>query len=330
MNRLHPTSSATQILGPLVLVVSALLALLPLSAHADSAAPITWSATPSDQDGPDGRVSLRHEVDPGGLVTDFIAITNESAVPATFSVLPGDGVIGTGGAFDVQTDELSAAGGWVSLVGIDDDELALAAGETRVLPVTITVPADAAPGDHPAGIVVGLTSSEAGITVTHRVGVRLHLRVSGEVSTALTVEVTDSHYESSLNPFRPGVMRVTYEVTNTGNTRLAAATSVNAVGMFDLFPVALPAVEPVELLPATSSTHTVEFEAWPTVRISGAVEANPRVVGEDEVTLPAPAVAEFEATAVPWTIIVVAGVVLLGLVVLIRRRASSAVPRPVG
>ena len=51
-----------------------------------------------------------------------------------------------------------------------------------MLPISVAVPDDAVPGDHPAGIVVALSKEGDGVTVTHRVGVRLHLQVTGEIT----------------------------------------------------------------------------------------------------------------------------------------------------
>src|SRR5690606_31890268 len=152
---------------------------------------VEWSVAPADAAGEDGRIPLRHVVDPGATIADNIAITNHGSAASTFTVQAGDGVVGANGAFDIAEGTAEGSGAWIRIDGLDAGALTLAAGETRVLPVTVAVPANATPGDHPAGIVVGVSKGEDGVTVTHRIGVRVHLQVAGELAASLAV--TDTH-----------------------------------------------------------------------------------------------------------------------------------------
>lgn len=285
-----------------------------------------WGVVPADASGPDGRVSLRHVVDPGGSVVDAVAVTNHSAASATFAVSAGDGVVGSDGAYDVQTAQPVDGGSWVRIDGLDGGAVALEAGETRVLPVTIDVPADATPGDHPAGIVVGLSADEAGVTVTHRVGVRLHLQVAGEIEPGLRIDTATARFEPSWIPFAPGTLTVEYRVTNTGNVRFGASAAADASGVLGLLPAAGRG-DVFELLPGGSATQRVEMPLAPLFFTAGEVAVTPVAIGDDRVPLPEAASSGFSALAMPWPALAAlalgAGVIVLAVVVVIRGRGRT-------
>ncbi|MCZ4068298.1 hypothetical protein O1W71_11505 [Microbacterium sp. H37-C3] len=306
------------------LTASASLTVVPASAAAPESPAIEWGVVPADAAGPDGRVSLRHTIDPGAAITDAVAVTNHSAEPAVFAVTAGDGVVGADGAYDVRTDAPAAGGAWIDVDGLDGGSLALAAGETRVLPVTITVPADATPGDHPAGIVVGLSADQAGVTVTHRVGVRVHLQVAGDIAPALRIDAATASFTPSWIPFAPGTLTVEYQVTNTGNVRFGASAAAEAAGPLGLMPGG-GAGEALEVLPGGSATQRIELPITPLFFAAGEVAVTPISLGDDRVPLPEAASSGFSTPAVPWSSIAVvvlgAGIIALVAVIVLRRRA---------
>lgn len=288
------------------------------AAPAESAGAVEWSVAPADESGADGRVSLRHVVPPGDVAEDAIVVQNLGAASAEFAVHAGDGVIGAGGAFDVATEEPRDAGAWIEVGGLDAGRLALDAGEARVLPVTVRVPADATPGDHPAGIVVGVRSESGGVGVTQRIGVRLHLQVAGELAPAIEVARSDAAFEPSWMPFAPGTLRLDVELRNAGNVRLGGAVSAQAAGPFGVFPVQGRA-EAVELLPGGSTTAVLEVPAWPLLLLSGAVTVAPTAIGDDRVPMPAAEQLPVRLAAISWTGLVLVVLLALLVVVLVRR-----------
>lgn len=293
------------------------------TAPADTTA-IEWSVVPADADGPDGRVSLRHVADPGATVTDHIAVTNLGSSTTEFLVAAGDGVIGADGAFDVASGEPADSGSWIRVDGVEDGRITLDAGETRVLPLTIEVPSRATPGDHPAGIVVGVPMASDGVTVTHRIGVRLHLQVAGEIAPQLSIQAVEASFTPSLVPFAPGTLAVAYEVENAGNVRLGAASRVGVAGPFGLSP-AESANPIVELLPGDVTRQQVEVEAWPLMMLLGQLEVVPSSIGDDRTSLPGSVSAEFGSAALTWTGLALLG--LLALAVVVRRRSRRTVRR---
>lgn len=306
----------------------------PLDATTDDATgTTTWTVEPATVDGPDGRVSHRIDAAPGQTVADHVAVTNFSAHPATFELYASDGLVTADGQFDllpagtVPTD----SGAWVAL---GEGGVPAADGTTPMLvevgpeatvtvPFTLTVPADATPGDHPAGIVAALVpaAGEQQVTFDARVGVRLHLRVAGDVLPTLAVTDVQASYSPSWNPFAAGSVEVGYTVTNEGNVRLGAGTAVEASGPFGWGETTAEGASQRELLPGQSAASTVVLDGtWPLGRMSGDVTVVPVVVGDDVVEVEVSEVsAGWSAWAVPWAQLAL--LVLAVAVVLLARRA---------
>lgn len=308
-------------------LVAALLALVgPAGA---TAAPVaiattdgttTWTVQPATADGPDDRISLRHVLDPGDSVAEHVAVTNFSAAAATFDVYAADGVVGDSGNFDVPGPGATKDGGaWVTLGDAPGAErtdtglrLTLDPGATVTVPLTIDVPADATPGDHPAGVVAELVTDDA-VRLAARVGTRLHLRVSGEVVAALEPQDVVTRWEPSWNPFAPGTVHVSYRVANTGDVRLAAYAATELAGPFGAG-AAEHSVELREVLPGQSAAVEAELRVWPLVRATGQVATRPWVVGDDVVDAALrTGTAQVTVWTVPWSqlalvVLVVGGV----------------------
>src|SRR5690606_7428831 len=235
---------------------------------------ITWALQPASGEGADGRVSLRHAVDPGRVVDEYLALTNYSGQPADFAVYASDGTVGADGSFDlISSDEESVGGGsWVALAAPDGPRPRAAGGfwptvpanAAVVIPVQIAVPAGATPGDHPAGIVAELIPAAATeVHLASRIGVRVHLRVSGDVVAGVQAQNVTSTYVPSWNPFAPGTMTVDYSLVNTGNVRLGADSIVSIAGPFGMLPAAGPPADKREILPQQSVEVSAEFPVWP-------------------------------------------------------------------
>ncbi|WZH37383.1 MAG: hypothetical protein PIR02_01675 [Microbacterium enclense] len=279
-----------------------------------------WAVSPADANGPDGRVSLRHTIDPGASATDALAVTNLGAAAATFTVAPGDGIVGDGGAFDIASGDARDSGAWITVDGLDAGTITLAPGEMRVLPVRIDVPADVTPGDHPAGIVVGVTRADDGVTVTNRIGVRVHLQVAGEIVPALHLGAVDASFTPSWIPFAPGTLRVETAVENVGNVRLGALAGVAGVGV----DAATLRGDPVELLPGDSATVITETSAWPIFALVGTSSVRPVVIGDDAISAPAVIDGSFVVFAPSWTglalLVLLAGAVAAWVIARCRKR----------
>lgn len=317
--------SLRALLVPLAAVLLGGLAVPPAVADTQDE-PVTWTIEPSGAEAGDSRISLRHAVDPGETVSDHVVVTNFGPGEATFRVYAGDGVVGGDGSFDLlPTGEPPVDGGsWIAIGpdGAEEVELTLAAEESQILPIRIAVPEDATPGDHPAGVVAELvTDSDA--LLTTRVGVRVHLRVTGEVEPAVVAHVLGTSWQPSWNPFQPGTLRLDLAIENAGNVRVGADTDVAVSGPFGLA-AAGETLAHREVLPGQQVTAQVEMPLWGLVLTSGEVVATPVAVGEDE-TLPeaAPGRTAVSVVTIPWSQLALVVLLVLGLVAWRRRRRSA-------
>ena len=299
----------------------------------------TWALQPAGPDGPDGRVSLRHVVPGGAEVADLVAVTNFSDRAARFAVYASDGTISPDGTFDVLPpgEPSVAAGTWAGVGTVEGAVprtgggvvLEVPAGATVVVPVQIAVPDNATPGDHPLGIVAELVRDEAGtVQVASRVGVRVHLRVDGDVVASLVPQAVTASYRPSWNPFAAGTVVVALDVANTGNVRLGAETTATVSGPLGIASREATGTEHREVLPGQTAATTVEVGVLPFVFAWGQVETAPLVVGEDEVAavLEAGSVT-FTVWTVPWSQLALVTVVVgaLDLVRALRRRNAARV-----
>jgi hypothetical protein len=307
------------------------------STAAPSAGETTWTIEPASVGAPDGRVSLRHEIEPGGSAVDEVTVTNFSATPATFAVYASDGVLSAEGGFDLLPpgEEPVDGGSWITITPVDGAVpregggliVTLEPQATVAMPLTIEIPDDATPGDHPAGIVAELVPEDAGsVELASRVGVRVHLRVAGDIVSALGPEAISATWMPSWNPFAPGTVEVTYAIANEGNVRLGAETDVAVAGAFGVAGAEATG-EVREVLPGQRSTATVELEVWPVFFGWGEVSVTPVVVGEDEVP-PTPATAApFTVWTIPWAQLCLLALLVFGflLIRMVRRRSAAKV-----
>lgn len=297
------------------------------TAYAEQAAAdednVTWAVQPANHDGPDGRRSVEVELDPGEKYQDQLVVRNFSENEATFTLNAADGYITDQGRFNtLPSDQPSKdAGTWID---IDDEVEVPGRGET-IVPYAITVPDNAEPGDHAAGIsasLLNIKNEDDGtqVGVESRVGFRATVQVSGEIQPGLEIVDIDASYETAWNPFQPGNALVGVEVRNTGNTRYTINGKVNAgSGKADLV---LDGNQAQELLPGDTRSLSVRVnQVWPLFRANTDVAIT---ATDDEDTPQAQAAAHKGMLAIPWPqIAALAGVLLIILALLWNRDRSQ-------
>lgn len=269
---------------PLLLLLTLLFS--PGVAHAQDAeakadakpASMTWSVVPASADGPDGRSWLELDLDPGENQQEYVAIRNLGTFDATFRITAKDGYFTDTGRFNMleSAQESMGAGTWIHV----PDQVAVPAGQTAVVPFTITVPENATPGDQAAGVAASIINTAASasgeqLQVESRMGFKLLMRVSGVLAPAVVVENLTADFDLSWNPFAPGAATVSYSVRNTGNARLSLAAVVTA-GAGRTGPARVEAGN--EMLPGEERQFTATVQGvWPLflaqvgVEVSGAV-----------------------------------------------------------
>lgn len=237
----------------------------------------TWSVTPSSADAPDGRRFLELDVDPGDTALDYIAVRNLGTEATTFALTAADGYLTDKGKFNMLTSdqESSGAGTWITL----PSTVAVNPGETAIVPVELTIPDDAAPGDHVAGIAASITTAAqagSGLGVESRVGFRAIFHVSGELRTSVDLQSLRLAFHDQLNPFLPGSATLSATFINDGNTTISITPKISVAGPFGLAPREETLAQ-FELLPG--ATRTVK-KALPGVWPLGLISANITTAGD--------------------------------------------------
>jgi hypothetical protein len=262
---LHPLTRTVVALAATALVATSVPTTAPAQAHTQPSAAdgdrITWSVVPADASGPDGRRVVDLVLGPGERATEHVAVSNQSATEVTFALSANDGYLTERGSFDMRPASVPPAdgGAWITVA----DEVVVGPGETEVVPFETVVPADAVPGDHPAGVAASVRSGGE-MQVDSRVGVRVNLRVPGEVVAALDAELLDVSYTQGAGLSGPGELVVRYAVVNDGTVALGATAAVRANSRFGGPDATAPPAEAVEVLPGGRREVTVRVPgAWP-------------------------------------------------------------------
>ncbi|MEP7766019.1 DUF916 domain-containing protein [Sanguibacter sp. 25GB23B1] len=290
---------------------------------------VTWGVRTASNDNGADRDSFAYTLNPGELVDDALIVTNHDSEPLQLAVYPADGFTTASGVLDLVTQDTPsvAVGSWAAIA---EDTLQIAPGASVEVPFTVTIPADATPGDYAGGILTTLSQPdlEEGITVDRRLGVRMHVRVQGELAPALVVDDLVVDYAGAVNPFGSGTALVSFTVRNAGNTRLAAGQGVTLSGPWGVLPVetadvgTVPELLPGETWPVSVSVSSVLPTVWLTAT-SEVTATVPAVAGQ------APEIAPVQTSAgtwaVPWSalgllVVVVGGAVTL---VLVARRSRN-------
>ncbi|WP_329792113.1 DUF916 domain-containing protein [Lentzea sp. DG1S-22] len=262
---------------------------------------LTWSVSPADAGGPNGRAQFDYVVEPGMRYDDHIAIRNLGESELAVDLYAADAVNTATGGFDLLArDEPSpSVGAWISVA---EPKVVLKPRSTTVVPFSLTVPPDAEPGDHVGGLVAALTTS-AQVQVERRVGARLYVRVAGAVTTNLRVDRPTAGYRGTANPAAPGEVDVTWTVVNDGNVRLAVRPSVHLEGLFGLGSTGWTGHTATELLPGSAITFTRTLSGvWPLGPLTVRGEAEPVAsAGQDLVGAVTTATGKTTIWAIPWS-----------------------------
>ncbi|MFF0432221.1 WxL protein peptidoglycan domain-containing protein [Streptomyces sp. NPDC004327] len=178
--------------------------------------------------------------DPGTTVTDRVTVANKTAAPLTFLLYGADAYnTERDGGFAVRTrqERQTGAGAWIRPAR---DRVTVPPRSAVTVPYTLTVPADAEPGDHPGAVVAldeRITKGGAGgavaLGVQRAVGARVYLRVGGPTVPALAVEDVTLVQDRPLVPgTRTSTAAVSYTLHNRGNVTLNPKVALEARGLF--------------------------------------------------------------------------------------------------
>ncbi|MGZ4727472.1 MAG: WxL protein peptidoglycan domain-containing protein [Acidimicrobiales bacterium] len=293
-----------------------------------------WALTPTGDNPaePGSRPNLSYELAPGATVHDSVTVWNYSDQQLAFRIYARDAFNTPSGGFDLlRRDQQSTdAGSWITL---EQNSMIVPPHSGIASAITVTVPAEASPGDHAAGIVAAVespsTSGSGGdaVLVEHRAGSRVYVRVAGPINPSLVIDSLHAQYHRSLGALAGGDLDLAYTVRNSGNVRLSAHQVLEAagplgIGLGDARPDDVP-----ELLPGSSITLTGKVSGvLPLVRVTGTVKLEP--FSADATVDPPPESVSRSAPswAIPWlwlALLVVAVIVFRVLRRRLRRRSAG-------
>jgi hypothetical protein len=296
---------------------------------------ITFGMTTASGGTTDARGFIALNAPAGSVLYDNVAVINLSDAPLDVDVYTADVTNGSDGALDVgaKTDKPKEAGSWVTL---PEGKVSLPAQSSKtgpgfkVIPVTITIPKNAEPGDHLAAVLSSVTAqgkpgdNAPALNLEHRVGVRVYVTVQGDIRPGLTIHDVKTHFLAG-SAFGSGTMEVEYTLTNSGNVRFGVKPSVRATGPFGLAPHSADGKPVDELLPHSSVTQSVTLNGVFPLLLENVVvsaEATPAQGGSE------PGVGTVHASSWMWlwTWLVLIVVLLVGVGLLwwqVRRRRNA-------
>lgn len=290
-------------------------------------ADVAWAVQTANNDNGTDRPNFAYELEPGAVIHDAMIVTNTGKASLDLSVYAADAFTTPTGNLDIlPAGEASTdSGTWITA---STSAVKLGPGEQATLEFTITVPKDASPGDHPAGIVTSLASDvNATVTVDRRLGARINIRVAGELAPSASIHDVSIAYDGSWNPFAPGTATVTFTLRNTGNTRITALDTTAIAGPLGVGAVTAPGEQTPEIMPGSSLTLTRTVEATSFGWLSANVSVTPQAVGLGTASL-APLTADVQGAALPWGLLVliaalIAAAIVVTIIVIRKRRVAA-------
>jgi len=289
--------------------------------------------------GLDERAFFQYGLPAQASVFDYAAFVNYGDIPLTLSVYATDAFTAeTGGFAPLPGSEApSDAGTWITVgesTTVDVPPADASGPGTVVVPVTITVPENATPGDHAAAILVVLTTlgenpEGQNVQLEQRVGSRVYLRIDGELAPGLTVSDIAGTYRRGSLPWQPGSLEMSYTVTNSGNVRMGVEPSATVIGPFGLNERRGSAETIGELLPRGSvEVRQVVDGVWPLVRLDTAVRLEAVAAPGTEAPDLGPTTAESVIWVVPWQALLILLMLAIVIAVLTAIRRGRRRKKP--
>lgn len=277
---------------------------------------------------PDARPYLYYVVTPGARVTDHLAILNYSTQKLRLNVYATDALNTSDGGFALlsASKKPTDAGSWLTLPRSGGSftvpaRSINAAGQqivgSVIVPVTLTVPIGASPGDHVGGIVasldtLGTNSQGARVRLDQRVGTRLFIRVAGPLHPSLSVQHLAIVYHGTANPIGSGTARVSYTVRNTGNVKLGAHQKLVVSGWFGATGSGPKLADIPLLLPGNAVTiHQTLRGVLPEFQLTAKLTLTALQLPSDSDPELRPHSTSVTIWVVPWTLLVIIAALLL-------------------
>ncbi|MEV6897022.1 DUF916 domain-containing protein [Amycolatopsis sp. NPDC051372] len=278
---------------------------------------VPWAVSTADNEFGADRVNYSYTAEAGEQVHDGLKVVNNGTAPLELAVYTADAFTRPDGQVDLLARDKKSVGvgAWARAAS---DHLKLGPGESADVPFTVAVPAGTKAGDFLGGIV---TSVQQG-TVERRLGIRIRLRVGGDLTPALSVEDAHVDYSGTANPFGTGDATLSYTLHNTGNAITAARQSASVSSLFGAWTIPAAAIpDSPQLLPGETWHVSVPVHGVvPGVRVAADVSITPLLTDASGSVAPRDVVTgSAGGWAVPWTLLVVLVLLVLVVVFVVRR-----------
>ena len=273
------------------------------------------------------RPYFNYGVTPGAGASDGVEVANIGLAPVAVSVYPTDVLNNPDGSssFGLPGAKLTDVGSWISLPnGVSPVTVTVGARSSVSLPIKISVPFNAQPGDHVGGIIASLATFARNaqgdiVRFDQRVATRAFFRVSGLLTPRITIEDLHAAYHQNWSPLGKGSVTVSYTVHNRGNVKVAVSQSVDFSGLFGTRRVATAPASIPDLLPGGYARETVRITGvFPEILGTAHVHVVPSPVPGDS----DPPLHPVSASALVWTLpfVLILILIAVGLYVWYRRR----------
>lgn len=333
------TATMLTAIGPLAAdpaTASVTPAIAASSTTASDSGDVAWSMIPAITDVGAERSNFSYALEPGETVEDAVMVRNSGATALSLAVYGSDAFTDDAGALDISTAETGSTdvGQWITPA---TERIEIAPGGIARLPFSVTVPADAQPGEHAGALLTVRQSTGDTVSVDMRYATRVTVAVAGKLTAGLSLDDASLAVTTGFWPWEPASAHVSYGVHNTGNTRLSAAQLITAPGvelystpgadaglatLSELLPDAVVAVDAtVDGLSAWSPLADVSVSVSPTV-LAGAGGAT-LAAEQQQLALSATAIAPGW-----WVMIAAAGAVTLFAIRFARRRRVTPPSTP--
>jgi hypothetical protein len=255
-----------------------------------------------------------YRLKPGEAFGDTVAVSNLGDQPVRFALYATAATPGEDASYALLREEEKPkdVGSWIRLAAGDY----VAQPHSRVdVPFSVTVPANATPGDHVGAIVAQPLVSNGGadddlrLDVRLRIGARVYLRVPGPAKSEVRVDRLAFDYGQSWAP-TSGRAHSEYTVRNTGNLVLGATVRLRIKGPFGITVDSFAPRKLPELIPGAAFTVAETSRGLP---LLGRLHAEVDVFADGAHTK-----ASTGAWAIPWLLVLLV-IVLVAAWVWLRR-----------
>lgn len=321
------------IAGAATLTLAVVFLIIGLAPSAQAVDGLAVSAQPCDETGAtDGRSRfIDTNTNPGTVTNECLLVSNVGTVAADVRMVISDAYNNEDGevVFRPTNDAGTGLDSWIIFTasGSAEQRIALAPGESSVVRFSISIPADATPGDRVGAVLASVTAIGPNVDVESRLATRIVVRVAGELTPRLVISNLSVEYNGDWwNPL-DGSVRMFYTVSNVGNVSLATNLSYGVNTWFGIPTGESQLGGMEEVLPGNARNAETVVEGIPALLyLNPWIELTPfvpTITPELEVAVPSTS-RDAVLIAIPWVVMIALGIsATIAMLVWVRRRRDA-------